>query len=103
MGFISSFFGNKSTNIKALIDAGAVIIDVRSPEEFAKGHIKGSRNIPLQLISSKTPSLLKEGKPVITCCRSGARSAAAQSLLFSSGIEAYNGGAWDSLNQKIKS
>jgi rhodanese-related sulfurtransferase len=101
MEFLSSLFGTKKTDYKTLIEQGAVVVDVRSPQEFASGHIQGSINIPLDQIGAKAAMLLKKGKPVITCCRSGARSAMAVGTLKSAGIDAHNGGAWDSLKQKI--
>lgn len=73
MGIISALFGNNKTDFKSLIDNGALIVDVRSAQEFATGHIDGSVNMPLDTIGSKAAFLKKEGKPVITCCRSGAR------------------------------
>jgi len=102
MGIISVLFGNNKTDFKSLVEQGALIVDVRSPQEFASGHIAGSVNMPLDSISSKIASLTKSGKPVITCCRSGARSGMAQGVLKAAGIAVYNGGAWDSLEQKIK-
>jgi phage shock protein E len=41
------------------------------------------------------------GKPVITVCRSGARSGMGKSILAAAGLEAYNGGPWDSLQNKL--
>lgn len=99
--FIKNVFGSSETNYKALIDNGAVIIDVRTPGEFADGNIKGSRNIPINILKTKMAELKKIGKPVITVCASGARSGMAKSLLKMEGIEAYNGGSWSSLNKKI--
>lgn len=94
-------FGSKSNNIKDFIDRGAVIIDVRTYEEFASGHIKGAKNIPLQIISGKLAEIIKLNKPVIVCCRSGMRSAQAASILKAQGIEVINGGGWESLQQKL--
>ena len=54
MGLLSMLgLGGKSESIKEFIDKGAVIIDVRTPGEFQGGYIKGSKNIPLNVISSK--------------------------------------------------
>jgi rhodanese-related sulfurtransferase len=100
-GFLKKLFGGSSTDFRALIDKGAVIIDVRTPAEFKEGHIPGSRNIPLDQIGSKSAELKKAGKPVITVCRSGSRSGMAKSKLIASGIEVYNGGGWQSLITKI--
>jgi rhodanese-related sulfurtransferase len=100
-GFLKNLFG-PGTDYKSIIAKGAIIIDVRTPDEFKAGHIAVARNIPLDQIKSRVAELKKTGKPVITCCRSGARSGMAKTQLASAGIEVYNGGAWTSLNQKIK-
>ncbi|WP_221393496.1 rhodanese-like domain-containing protein [Dyadobacter sp. NIV53] len=101
MGIFSAIFGNSQTDLKDLVGNGALIVDVRSPQEFASGHIEGSLNIPLESINSQLSFLKSKGKPVITCCRSGTRSGIAQVSLKASGIEAYNGGSWGTLKQKI--
>ena len=93
--------GNKSNVITEFVAKGAVIIDVRTYEEFAEGHIKDSKNIPLQIISSKIDDIKKLNKPVIACCRSGMRSGQATSILKQNGIECINGGGWNSLAQKL--
>ena len=85
-----------------LMDRGAQIIDVRTPAEYSAGHIEGSINIPLSLISQYLVKIKKD-KPIITCCASGMRSASAKSVLSSKGYrEVYNGGGWMSLQQKIR-
>lgn len=99
-GFIKKLFG-PATDFKALQQNGAVIIDVRTPGEFSGGHIKDAINIPVDRISSKINDIKKKGKPIITCCASGMRSGAATSALKKAGIEAYNGGSWVSLNNKL--
>lgn len=101
LGFLKKLFGGSSTDYRALIDKGAVIIDVRTPAEFKEGHIPGSRNIPLDQIGSKSAELKRAGKPVITVCRSGSRSGMAKAKLGASGVEVYNGGSWQSLITKI--
>lgn len=102
MGLLSMFgLSGKSENVKDFMDKGAVIIDVRSPGEFRDGHIKGSKNIPLDIISSKINEIKKLNKPVIVCCRSGMRSAQANSILKGNGIDCMNGGGWSSLESKI--
>lgn len=57
-----------------LIRKGALILDVRTQEEFRAGHIQGSRNIPLQSLRTQLGRLNKE-KVIIICCASGMRSA----------------------------
>ena len=88
-------------NYSELVKNGAQIIDVRTPGEFKAGHIRGAVNIPLQTISSQL-GRIKKGKPVITCCASGMRSASAKSILKSCGFEeVHNGGGWMSLQGKL--
>ena len=99
--FIKKLFGGTSVDYAALVKEGAQIIDVRSTGEFASGHIKGSINIPLQVLESNLAKIKKD-KPVITCCASGMRSASAKSILLSKGYSTvYNGGGWNSLIRKI--
>ena len=94
-------FGDKSAQIAAFKEKNAVIIDVRTYEEFAGGHIQNSKNIPLQIIESKISDIKKLNKPVIACCRSGNRSGMATRILKLNGIECINGGSWQSLQSKL--
>lgn len=79
---------------------GAQIVDVRSPEEFRGGHIDGAVNLPVQTLE-QTMTRLDKNSPVITCCASGMRSAAAKSLLEKHGFEVVNGGPWASLARRL--
>ena len=101
MSFLSNLFGFKSVDYKSLKQNGAVIVDVRSPQEFKGGHINGSINIPLQQMQQMLSKIPKD-KVVITCCASGMRSASAKSILKSAGYsEVHNGGGWMSLKSKL--
>jgi phage shock protein E len=102
MGLLSMLgLGGKTESVKEFMDKGAVIIDVRTIGEYREGHIKGSKNIPLDMIFSKVNEIKRMEKPVIVCCRSGMRSGQAASILKNSGIEAMNGGGWQSLENKL--
>ena len=96
--FIKKLFG-PGVDLKEILAQGAVIVDVRSPGEFSGGHVKGSKNIPLDKISNKMNTIKKWNKPVITCCATGMRSGSAASILKNSGVEAFNGGAWTKVNR----
>ncbi len=102
INFIKNILGmGPKVDLKVLVKNGAQIVDVRTKGEFAGGHIRGSVNIPLQVLQANV-SKLKKDKPVITCCASGMRSASAKSILKSMGFtEVHNGGGWMSLNNKI--
>ncbi|MGA0558410.1 rhodanese-like domain-containing protein [Larkinella sp. VNQ87] len=101
MSIFSSLFGGKTTDFKSLVAQGALIIDVRSPQEFAGGHIPNSINMPLDRLPAKVNELKSKGLPIITCCRSGARSGLAKGILQSAGMEVHNGGSWNGLQEKI--
>lgn len=100
---IKKLFGmGPKVDYSELLKQGAVIVDVRSKGEYQGGHIKGSLNIPVDVLRNNLINLKKE-KPIITCCASGMRSATAKSILKSNGFtEVYNGGGWMSLQFKIK-
>ena len=99
--FLKKLFG-PGTDYKALVQAGAIIIDVRSPQEYDGGHIKGSKNIPVNNVQREISNINKWNKPVITVCQSGARSGMAKSVLKAAGIEVYNGGSWFGLQSKLR-
>lgn len=95
-------FGPK-VDYAALVKQGAIILDVRSKGEYAGGHIKGSINISVDTLSNNLSKLKDKNKPIITCCASGMRSSSAKSILKSNGYtDVHNGGAWSSLQHKIK-
>ena len=101
LNILKSLFGGTKTDFAQLVKDGAQIIDVRTPGEYAMGHIRGSKNIPLNELQSKLKQIKKD-KPVITCCASGMRSSSAKGMLKSSGYtEVYNGGGWSSLQSKL--
>lgn len=96
------FGGGEATDFKALLSEGALIIDVRTPGEFASGHIKGAVNIPVDQLSRNLAKLKDKNQVIITCCASGMRSSSARGILQSKGYtRVYNGGGWTSLQSKI--
>ena len=71
-----------------------VIIDVRTPEEYQRGHVSNSINIPLKEIFRRVDEIKSYQVPIILCCLIGGRSEQARSFLTGRGIECYNGGGW---------
>ncbi len=98
---IKSLFGMDKTDYADLVKQGAVIVDVRSRNEYSVGHIKNSLNIPVDELEKNLSELSKD-KVIITCCASGIRSASAKNILQNNGYKnVQNGGGWISLNKKI--
>lgn len=59
----------------------AVLLDVRTPQEYREGHIPGSKNIPLQEIEKTGDLVQNRNTPLFAYCHSGARSRQAVSIL----------------------
>lgn len=66
---------------------GSVLLDVRTREEYAGGHVPGSRNLPLQELAQAAGALARRDTPIFVYCLSGARSGQAVSLLRRMGYE----------------
>jgi len=95
------FSSSPQVDLGELIANKAIILDVRTKDEYNGGHIKGSINIPLQTLNAQLSKLKKE-KTIITCCASGGRSSAAKSMLKSNGfVNVHNGGSWLRLKQYV--
>lgn len=77
------------------------IIDVRTEQEFAGGHVEGSLNIPIGELYNRTDEIKNLPQPVILCCASGIRSAAAAMELRRHGIDCVNAGSWITLHLKL--
>jgi rhodanese-related sulfurtransferase len=103
MSILQKFFGaGPKVDLKNIIDEGAFLVDVRSPGEFAEGHVKGSVNIPLDQITLSLPQF-KNKKNIIVFCRSGNRSSMAKTILEQNGItNIVNGGTWEDVNKFVQ-
>jgi rhodanese-related sulfurtransferase len=64
----------------------ASLIDIRTPEEFAKGHVAQAKNIPLDQLASRPGDAGSKDKPVIVMCANGQRSAKAAAQLRTAGF-----------------
>ena len=60
---------------------GAVLLDVRTPDEFRQGHIPGSINVPLQSIDKVAGMIDNKTAPIFVHCLSGSRSRQAAAVL----------------------
>lgn len=104
------FFRSKpSEKLSEILENGAVLVDVRSEEEFAQGSVFGSLNIPLDTLHDNL-QLLNVDNPIVVYCLSGSRSERAVRYLNQSGFKnVVNGYSWtnvselmDSLNPRVE-
>ncbi|MBI3564408.1 MAG: rhodanese-like domain-containing protein [Elusimicrobia bacterium] len=87
-------FRRVKARLPELLKRGGVVVDVRSPAEYAGGARPGSLNIPVSELQERCKGLDK-AKPVIVCCASGTRSALAARVLKALGFqEVVNAGPW---------
>jgi rhodanese-related sulfurtransferase len=70
--------------VQEYLEQGWRLLDVRTPQEFLQGHIKGAESIPMELVQHLT-----DGRYLVYC-HSGARSGSVAAYLNSKGIEAIN-------------
>ena len=79
---------------KGRVDTGAMLLDVRNPDEWEAGHVEGSTWIPMtQLVERQ--SELPTDREIVVICKSGARSGRVAEALVGAGYDAANiaGGA----------
>ncbi len=102
--FYSLFFKSKdkSRELSRALEDNAVLIDVRTPQEFQAGSVPTAINIPLQEFPQHIDEL-KELDQIVVFCRTGNRSGQAKKMLNDTSYEpVLNGGAWTSLNELYK-
>ena len=77
MGFLDFLKGpDTDQGVRAFRETpGAVLLDVRTPQEYREGRIPGSKNVPLQELSRVAGVAAEKDTPIFVYCRSGARSA----------------------------
>lgn len=82
----------------------AIVVDVRTGQEYETGHITNAVNIPLGVLADRISELADyKSRPIIVACRSGSRSATAASMFTRQGFETVlnlSGGvmAWSNVN-----
>ena len=70
-----------------------VVLDVRTPEEFAQGHVPGASLIPVQELEARWREIPGD-RPVLIICRTGRRAAAAYDMLIKLRPDAVKTGLW---------
>lgn len=74
-----------------LVAAGGLLLDVRTPAEFAERHVEGAVNIPVEEIAARVSEVEKlaggdKNKPIVVYCKSGRRAAQAKKALMEAGF-----------------
>lgn len=88
---------------RALITAGAVVIDVRTPEEYEAGHLPGAANIPVDVIGERLADIdalvgANKAAPIVVYCAAGRRAGKAKEQLAAAGFtQVVNGGGFSDL------
>lgn len=78
----------EKTQYQALVEKGYTIIDVRTPEEYAEGHIQGALNINVKSEAFVTEiENLSKSDTLLVYCRSGRRSLYAAQVMVSFGFQ----------------
>lgn len=93
MGFLNMFtWQDPGEELARALAAGACLVDVRSPGEYAAGSVEGAVNIPLDDLYHQLDRL-RGKEPIVVFCRSGNRSRHARELLVKQGFRnVINGG-----------
>jgi len=91
-----------SIEIKNYLEKEAVVLDVRTLDEWNEGHVENSKHIVLTDIPLEVEQIKSWGKPIIAVCRSGARSGQAAQFLTQNGVDVINGGPWQNVDQHIQ-
>jgi rhodanese-related sulfurtransferase len=87
--------------LETKIRNGSIILDVRTRNEYKKGHIENSINISLGTIRERYTEL-DPNKTYITCCSHGLRSVKVEAILRERGFKhVYNGGKWTDLEKIV--
>lgn len=87
-----------AADARRLVEDGALLLDVRTPAEFAAGHVDGAQNLAVQQLEGAFDSLGPRDRAIVVYCHSGMRSRLAAALLRRAGFTAVHdlgpGSAW---------
>jgi len=78
---------------RRLVAGGALLLDVRTPGEFAAGHIEGAINVPYDDVEARLAELGPASRPIVAYCHSGRRSGIAATALRARGYTVWDLGA----------
>ncbi|HGS4462061.1 TPA: rhodanese-like domain-containing protein [Vibrio metschnikovii] len=86
----------------SMIAEGAVLIDVRTEQEFMQGHLDSAQHIPLSAMMNSGLTQFAKGQPIVLYCRTGNRSNIAKQLLIKQGFtHVHDAGGLDEIRQSL--
>lgn len=95
--------GKDPQKARDAIAAGAVVLDVRTPDEFAGAHLPTATNVPVDQVGARLADVAAlthgdKAKPIVVYCAKGGRAAHAKETLEAAGYtNVTNGGGYDDL------
>jgi len=75
----------KEVDYHGLVAEGAILVDVRTPKEFARGSVPGAKNVPYENLLQKLDAFGTHEQTVIVFCESGRRAGLAKEILVQQG------------------
>ncbi len=86
-------------DVKALLQEGAVLVDVRSQEEFDSGHLKEALHLPFeQILELPQKAKVTQDSVIVVYCQSGGRASKAKKTLDEAGYKnVHNAGGYEGL------
>ena len=89
-----------SDPLQEALDAGALVLDVRSVFEYHAGHVAGAVNVPLEELEERLGELNPGARQIVVYCRSGARSREAAQVLQRAGFDVIDAGTMAALGSR---
>jgi len=82
-----------------MINDGALLVDVRTPDEYNQGHLSGAKLIPVKEVEERIAEFGEDkSRPIVVYCKRGVRSGRAEQTLIEHGFtNVLNGGGYDAL------
>jgi len=98
----SNISDEELTKAREAVKNGAIIVDVRTPQEFKAKHVKGAINLPVEEIMKGHLQKLPKNKEVVVYCRTGSRSSASAKILKEKGWKVYDVATQSDWEREIK-
>ncbi len=82
----AAYFHGRSETAHQWVKEGALLVDVRSPDEFKGGHLEGARNIPVGELEQRLAELGPKNTRIVVYCHTGLRASRAKGILKNDGF-----------------